>query len=147
MNAPIVDAALARDGDGYWLLGRDGGVFTLPGPASAAVTPGAAGGRVLVVSPTGSDANPGTASQPWRTFTKALRSLQPGDALYARGGGTYTERVEPALTPASAVKPILVAAYPGERPVIRGVLWDSVSRLLDVRRNQRHVGRGDRPIR
>ena len=32
LNGPIVDAALTASGDGYWMLGRDGGVFGFPGP-------------------------------------------------------------------------------------------------------------------
>ena len=32
LNGPIVDAAMTASGDGYWMLGRDGGVFGFPGP-------------------------------------------------------------------------------------------------------------------
>jgi glucose/arabinose dehydrogenase len=32
LNGPVVDAAVTATGDGYWMLGRDGGVFGFPGP-------------------------------------------------------------------------------------------------------------------
>jgi glucose/arabinose dehydrogenase len=31
LNGPIIDAAVTTSGDGYWMLGRDGGVFSFPG--------------------------------------------------------------------------------------------------------------------
>lgn len=75
------------------------------------------------VATNGNDSNPGTISQPWRTITKGLRSMQPGYTLYVRGG-TYTERVKgftlPSGTPTAR---ITVLAYPGERPVVQGLLW------------------------
>ena len=86
---------------------------------------------VYYISPRGADANrvppaavadcPGGElnETPWRTFTYALRCLDPGDVLYVRGG-TYTENVLAVVKPASAASPILVTAYPGERPVLSG---------------------------
>jgi hypothetical protein len=41
----------------------------------------------------GSDENPGTASQPWRTIQKAADTMGPGDTCMVRAG-TYTERVQ-----------------------------------------------------
>ena len=95
---------------------------TQPPTSGGTLDPAGPGGNVYVVSTGGSDANSGNASAPWRTFTRALPALRPGDALYARGG-TYRERLDPTLAPASSGDAILVAAYPGERPVIQGVLW------------------------
>jgi hypothetical protein len=62
-----------------------------------------------------------------------LTSLRAGDQLYVRGG-TYVENLggssaNPAgATPISiyqgtSTSPILVQAYPGERPVLQGLLW------------------------
>jgi hypothetical protein len=75
------------------------------------------------VSPTGSDSHPGTLAQPWRTLTYALPRLRAGQTLYLRGG-TYQENVEnPSIQPGQATSRITVAAYPGERPVVVGLLW------------------------
>jgi hypothetical protein len=55
---------------------------------SAAPVHGA--GSTFYVSPTGSDANPGTLTQPWSSFYHAADSLQQGDtAIFL--DGTYTE--------------------------------------------------------
>lgn len=75
------------------------------------------------VAPTGSDADAGTELLPWRTLTQSLPKLRAGDTLFVRGG-TYTENVKnPILQPATASAPITVVAYPGERPIIVGLLW------------------------
>jgi hypothetical protein len=83
-------------------------------------------GPTYFVSPNGSDSDPGTLAQPWKTLRKALTSLGPGDTLFVRGG-TYSERLGGSTTisirPATASQPILVQAYPGERPVLEGLLW------------------------
>jgi len=75
----------------------------------------------VFVSPTGSDANPGTVAQPWRTLGKAEANANPGTNIVLRGGSysalgevTYLNR------DGSASGPISVSAYPGEAPVIRG---------------------------
>jgi len=47
------------------------------------------------VATNGSDGNPGTQSQPWRTIAKANSTLQPGDQVFIRGG-TYYESIEPS---------------------------------------------------
>lgn len=71
----------------------------------------------------GNDANPGTLSRPWRTLKKSLRSLGPGQTLFVRGG-IYTERVTGFTLPKGApTARITVRAYPGERPVVKGLLW------------------------
>ena len=103
------------------------GVLTPAGPASAAAT---GTGRTFVVAPAGSDTAAGSWERPWRTFTYAFRQLLPGDTLLVRGG-TYRERVTSAsfcpptraACPATSTSRIVVAAAPGERPVLRGLLW------------------------
>jgi hypothetical protein len=88
-----------------------------------AVTSAGASGTTRYVSPAGSDANPGTQAAPFATLATALHALQPGDTLLVRGG-TYVENVTATtVTTASAAAPIRVAAYPGERPVLQGLLW------------------------
>lgn len=84
-----------------------------PGPTP---TPGS--GNVWYVSPTGSDANPGTITQPFKTIMKAVSVVRPGDTIYLRGGThgyTSTITLNPSGT-ASAL--ITLAGYPGENAVV-----------------------------
>jgi hypothetical protein len=76
--------------------------------------------RRRYVSPTGTDANPGTVERPWATLGRALRTARPGDAMYLRTG-TYPEW---AVTTRNGTwtAPISLRAYPGERPVLTGRL-------------------------
>ena len=46
-------------------------------------------GTLRYVATTGSDANPGTQSLPWRSITKALTAAVPGDRVLVRAG-TYS---------------------------------------------------------
>ncbi|MGH2785060.1 MAG: right-handed parallel beta-helix repeat-containing protein [Actinomycetota bacterium] len=70
----------------------------------------------------GSDTNPGSFASPFRTVAKGLRALFAGDTLIVRGG-TYVERITSVVyRSGNAGNPIRVAAYPGEKPVIKGVL-------------------------
>ena len=75
------------------------------------------------VSPTGSDSNPGTITQPWATWQKGFNSLSPGDILYIRGGnytGMYGSGhgVNISNRDGNASSLITVSAYPGEIPVL-----------------------------
>jgi hypothetical protein len=82
-----------------------------------------AGAAEYCVSPSGDDAAPGSTERPWRTLRKGLSTLGPGDTLRVRGG-TYVERLKGfTIRPGTESAPITVAAYPGERPVLRGLLW------------------------
>jgi len=78
----------------------------------------------------GNDTANGSVQAPWRTFTRAQQSLQPGDRLYIRGGkyvitagqntcASQTDVVN-AITlskSGTADKPIQYWAYTGETPV------------------------------
>ncbi|MFX0195377.1 MAG: right-handed parallel beta-helix repeat-containing protein [Candidatus Hodarchaeota archaeon] len=68
------------------------------------------------VSPTGSDNNPGTLSQPWKTIQNASSILLPGDTVYIRGG-TYQESVRPTRS-GQIGNYIIYAAYPGEKVIL-----------------------------
>ena len=84
-------------------------------------------GATYYIATDGSDSNPGSLSQPWRTIQKGFSSISPGDILYIRGG-TYT----PAATViggmycgagvsnkrGTAGSVYKVLAYPGETPVL-----------------------------
>jgi len=76
-------------------------------------------GRVLqvyYVAPDGNDGNPGTEAQPFRTISQGVSVAQAGDTVYVREG-TYYERVRISSS-GTADNPIVISAYPGERPVI-----------------------------
>lgn len=75
------------------------------------------------VAPNGSDSNPGTISQPWKTWQKGFSSISAGDVLYIRGGtytGMYGEGhgVNISGRSGTSSNPITVSAYPGEVPVL-----------------------------
>jgi chitodextrinase len=81
------------------------------------------GGNAFYVSPNGSDANPGTSSQPWRTVEKAMAELAPGQTAYLRAG-TYREGLSGSCdyqynkltwtSSGTSSSPITISGYPGE---------------------------------
>jgi hypothetical protein len=74
--------------------------------------------KVFHVAQTGSDSNPGTSAQPWRTIRKAAGTLQAGQAVYVHTG-TYYERVDTTNSGTSSA-PIWLMEAPGENVVIKG---------------------------
>src|SRR5215216_159874 len=81
-------------------------------------------GRAYYVSPTGNDANPGTASAPFKTFAKANSVLTPGSTLYIYAGiykqplkitksGTSTEQITVQPLGGKAVIDLQYRAIPG----------------------------------
>ncbi|MEJ7696252.1 MAG: right-handed parallel beta-helix repeat-containing protein [Candidatus Limnocylindrales bacterium] len=76
------------------------------------------------ITTSGSDSNPGTATQPWRTLQKAANTLGPGTTVYIHPGtydGLYMNRS------GGAGRPIVFAALPGaSRPVISGARVDII---------------------
>lgn len=75
-------------------------------------------GGVYYVAKNGSDSNPGTEQQPWRTIQKAADTLGPGEKVLIRQG-TYNESVEPANSGETG-RHITYASYPGETVTIDG---------------------------
>lgn len=63
-------------------------ILTFPGPFMS--TSPAAAERLFYVSPSGNDSNPGTEGAPWKTISKAARTLVSGDTAIVMDG-TYTE--------------------------------------------------------
>ncbi len=78
----------------------------------------AAPAAVYCVATNGSDTNPGTAAQPWRTITKAANTLRAGDTVYVKAG-TYAERVVPK-NPGRAGAWITYTPYRKDRVTIDG---------------------------
>ncbi len=77
-----------------------------------------AAGSSYYVSPTGSDSNPGTMNQPWKTIGKAVNTAAAGDTVNVRSG-TYQEQVYISTSGTSSAM-IIFQAYPGETPIIDG---------------------------
>jgi parallel beta-helix repeat protein len=87
-----------------------------PEPA-AAFPPG-----TKFLSPTGSNANPGTEAAPWRTIPKAVSAAQPGMTIVLEPG-TYGARGTTILVDSSGTRsaPITFMGYPGkDMPTILG---------------------------
>lgn len=69
--------------------------------------------------PSASDQNPGTATAPWRTISRAAAVLRPGDAVIIREG-VYRESITPRTGGTGPRSRITYAAYPGETVVVTG---------------------------
>jgi hypothetical protein len=86
------------------------------------------GPATYYVATNGNNNNPGTITQPFATWKKAIDLAQPGDLIYIRGGTYYGS----ALTSDSfgmtsvaihdkhgtSTNPIKIWAYPGEKPIL-----------------------------
>lgn len=72
----------------------------------------------LYVSPSGSNANPGTAAAPWQTIQHGVDQMAPGDTLFVMAG-TYSEKVAFHQS-GTAAAPLVVWGDPGSRPLIDG---------------------------
>ena len=88
--------------------------------AHAATVPVPAHPSTYYVATTGSDSNPGTEKQPWRTVAKAVNTMVAGDTTYVRSG-TYNEGLIRFKTSGSQSAPIKLLNYPDESPVIECV--------------------------
>ncbi|PTL35898.1 hypothetical protein CLG94_09105 [Candidatus Methylomirabilis limnetica] len=86
---------------------------------ATATTTTATAGNTYYVATTGNDGYPGTETQPFRTLSRGVSVLIPGDTLYVMSG-TYAESLMhniPAGTSWSA--PITVAAAPGHTVTLK----------------------------
>jgi len=71
------------------------------------------------VATNGSDSNPGTISQPFRTIAKGVSMLTPGKTLLVRSG-TYAESLQNTIPGGTSwSSPVTVAAYPGDTVTIQ----------------------------
>src|SRR4029077_7342140 len=78
----------------------------------------------LYVSPTGSDANAGTLSAPWRTVQHAFNYAQPGERICFRAGAypmSNSTGYNQSLTRSgTSTSRITFTNYPGEVAIIEG---------------------------
>jgi hypothetical protein len=101
-------------------------VASLPVTMAISVAPGATAGsgNNWYASPTGTYTGDGSVAHPWdieTAFDNAPHAVKPGDTIWLRGGkygdGTAGAIISYGLV-GTAAAPILVRAYPGERPII-----------------------------
>lgn len=108
---------------GCW---SDAGVDTQPNVDARTLTVEPvvrSGPNVRYVSPDGRDDGPGTKKAPWRTLAHALPRIYAGQVLYVRGGDYREDLRDLLLHRGQPDGRILVQAYPGERPVLHGLVW------------------------
>lgn len=86
--------------------------FFLFGPATAFAAN-------YYVSPSGLDTNPGTLTSPWKTISKATKTVVAGDTVNVMAG-TYKEGISP-INKGSLGKEITYTTYNGAAVVLNGV--------------------------
>ena len=93
-------------------------VVTVNGKASNSLAFTVRSGNIYFVATSGSDANPGSFAQPWRTIVKAKNTIAPGDIAYVLNG--VTEAVEENFSAVLSIEtsganglPKALVAYPG----------------------------------
>jgi len=69
-----------------------------------------------------SDSNPGTASQPWKTITKANQTLIAGDTVYIKAG-TYSSYIAPTRAGASENARITYKNYGTDTVTIQNAVY------------------------
>ncbi len=89
--------------------------FSIPPTLSLASSPI---GRNYYVASNGNDENQGTEQSPWRTITKAAKTMVAGDIVYVKQG-IYNEKVI-VKNSGSPGKYITFAVYPGDIVTIDG---------------------------
>ncbi|HYH08633.1 MAG TPA: right-handed parallel beta-helix repeat-containing protein [Thermoanaerobaculia bacterium] len=86
--------------------------------AATTILAGSASAASYYVATSGSDANNGSVSAPFKTISYAASKTVPGDVVNVRAG-VYNERVKIANSGTEAAR-ITVRAYPGEKVTIDG---------------------------
>lgn len=104
--------------------------------------PASADSRQIYVSPTGSDSNPGTQSQPKATPAAGMALLRSGfpDRLFLERGGTYPSFLTAwQLNGRGPTEPIVVGAYgTGARPIISAAGGQGFGRQYRSSGDQNH---------
>lgn len=119
--------------------------------AAVVAVPAQAVGSEYYVSPIGSDTNPGTEEQPWRTFAKAAATLQAGDTAIFEDG-VYQETAQARfVNSGTASAPITVKArnkhqavlkYSGVNTTVKIVVSKSYITIQDFEITQETKGTG-----
>lgn len=81
----------------------------------------AAGYYVDTANPNASDVNPGTASQPWKTITKANQTLAAGDTVYIKQGA-YSTFVAPSSS-GTSTSPITYRNYSNDVVAVQNTTY------------------------
>jgi len=96
-----------------------------PSPTDPAPTPAQVPANAKYLATTGSDADSGSQDAPYRTFSHALRQVRAGETLMVRDG-MYVEQAimsgSDTLAKGTPDARITVMAFPGENPVLKGIL-------------------------
>lgn len=95
----------------------------------------------IYVAVDGSDTNSGTFEFPFKTITKAVSVVNPGDTIYIRGGvHQYNTTITISKIGTSDSKYYLFA-YPGERPIIdfSAMATADANRGISLRGNYWHI--------
>lgn len=92
------------------------------------------------VATNGSDSNPGTSTQPFKTIQKGINSAFPGDTVYVKGGryydmGTSWNQVQ-FVRSGEPENPITLKAYQNEAPVIDGSQVGSTANGMSIEGKQ-----------
>jgi hypothetical protein len=103
-------------------------LFVLGMLLAALATAPAAAAATYYVSPSGSDANPGTLARPWRTLAKAAATIPAGADVAIRGGTYAGFEVRRGGLPGD---PTRFYAHAGETVVVDGA--SGGSNAIDVR--------------
>jgi hypothetical protein len=88
----------------------------------------------VYVALTGNDSNPGTLDLPFRSLSKAVSVVVPGQTIYVRGG-VYSETNTLYLSKAAnSVNMFKIWAYPDEKPVLdfAGQIYTPTSRGFEI---------------
>ncbi len=104
------------------------GNYFSAGALSAVGAPALATPKTYYVSPTGNDANAGTALAPFKTFTKAVSALVAGDTLQIYGG-TYAQQLTVSKSGTTA-SPITVQPVTGQNVIIDGEMVRDIAVLV-----------------
>jgi hypothetical protein len=84
---------------------------------------------IYFVSPSGSDSNPGTLSEPFLTVSKGLSVLAAGDTVNIRAGN-YATIIRESMLNSSGTEsqPIVVQGYLSEEVIVHGILFLGTAR-------------------
>ncbi|MDZ7332326.1 MAG: right-handed parallel beta-helix repeat-containing protein [candidate division KSB1 bacterium] len=93
------------------------------------------------IAPDGNDANPGTITQPFGTFAKAISEAMPGDTIYVRGGTyhlTSTITISAAKS-GTEEKVVTMSAFKDEVPLLDFSAQSLGSKGISLRANYWHI--------